>query len=428
MRLIRRSKKERRSESGNARPIIEVAEMNLSPDDQLFFDGADPKVLLKKTDERRSTPSAPAPDIFYRHLSKKKSQRSSASSVALEYTHTNSFRHVKPEDKLTNWGANLITKVCYENSPKYLDPSIENVRFVASPSPAPQAKKLLTERWPVESRRHCAARSRSQVTVETSCSQQVETHSSPPFWVSVKLPHSPVEVLAPVRPAKFTRRISYLNTLPVMKSSPNCSFRQQLKRKDGNPPSPPTSLATGLSIPNWLRSIDKGRSTTVTQLPIISSRRQESKRKIRRSGTLFEDVKLSNAQKPKKDPRPTPANPAQVATESPKYPLVQVVERQSPFRPILRVLMSIIHHILLTFNQFLPTWRILRDSKIDRDQSKDALSNVWLTIVYFVALWGLFTTVGKFVCFLAEGVNWVFGIVSLIMVLSLFSSCCLANG
>lgn len=407
MRLFRRSK-ERRSKSGDARPVIEVAEIKPNPDQELFFDGTDLKVLFEKSDEWRPTPTARAPESCFRRLPKR-FQKAPAPPAAPEYRYTHLFRHVNPEDKLINWGADPITGVCYESLPRYLDPPTESVRFVASVPPAPQVEKLPGGKLPVESRRHCAAR--------------------PPGQVSVEPPRSQVEAPAAARPAQPTVKVGYLKTLPAKKSPLKSPIRQYPERKDETPPPPPhTPLPVEPSIPDWLKTIDKGRSTTVDQLSTETPRRRRSRRKGRRSRTRSEDAKIPNVQEPENDPRPTPVDSAKVPTKSSRNLVGQLVERKIPFSLILRVLMSIIHHVLMTFNQFLPAWRILRDSKVGRDELMDAWRSVWLAMVYFVALWGLFTTVEQLVCFLAEGVNWVLGIVSLIMVLSMFSSCCLVNG
>jgi len=401
MRLFRRSKKERRCQSGDARPFIEGAGICLNPDDRLFFDDADSKVLLS------------APDSFFRRLSKK-SRKKPAPPAALKYPQTHLFRHVKPEDKLTNWGADPITGVRYENPHRYLDPPTESMRFVSSSSPAPQVEKLLGGKWPVKSHSHYPAK--------------------PPGQVSVELPHSRIEAPAPARPAQSTTKISYLETLSAKKSSLNSSFRLQPKRKEENPPPPlrppppPTPLPIGPSIPEWLTVVEKSRSTTLDQLSTESPQRQRSRRKSQRSRALSNDTKLPNVQEPKEDPRHTPVDPAKVATESPRNPPRQMVEKKSPVRLIPRVFMSIVRHILLTVDPFLPAWRISRNSEVAQDELMNAWWSVWLAMVYCMALWGLLITIGSCFSFLAKGFNWVLGIVSVVMVLSLSSSCCLANG
>ncbi len=456
MRLSRRSKKERRSESGGVSPVIDMAKRNLDPDDKLFFDGADLRVLLEKTDERPPISPAPVPESFFRRLSKKNSRKAPASPAAPQYPHTHLFRHVRQDDKLINWGADPITGVRYENPPRYLDPTpTESVRFVVTPSLAPYVKKLPGGKGPVESRRYCAARPPDQVPVETPRTQRVEALASPHFRMSVEPSRPRVEAFALARVSRLTGRISYLRTLPAKKSPPDLPIRENPKRKNGNPPPPlhpptspppppplslpPTSPPTGPSISDWLEMVEDSRPTTVDLLPTKSPRRRSLRRNSRHSHTHPGDVEPPNFRERKKDPRPTavdpvkvatesPISPAKVATESPKIPFGKTEERKSLVRFSLRVLMTITHHMLLTFNQFLPAWRILWNSKVARDEFMNAWWTVWLAMVYFVALWGFFTTVGRFVWFLAEGINWALGVVSLVLVLSIFSSCCLANG
>lgn len=396
MRLFRRSKKERRCESGDPRPLVERAETTLNPDDRLFLANADSKVLLSARDSSSRRPSM-------------KSQKKPAPPAALEYPRTHLFQHVKPEDKLTKWGADPITGVRYENPHKYLDPPTEGMRFVSSSSssPAPQVEKLLGGKWSVKSNRHYPAK--------------------PPGQVSVQLPHSRVEAPALVRPAQSTR-LSYLETLPAKISALNSPVRQQPKRKEENPLPPlqspplPMRLPIGSSITEWLEAVEKSRSTTADQLST------ESPRKSRRSRALSNITKLPNVQEPKEDLRHTPVNPAKVATESPRNPLRQTVEKNSPVRLIRGVLVSIVHHIVLTVDQFLPAWRISRNAEVAEDESVKSWWGVCFAMVYCMALWGLFITIGRCLSFLAMGFNGMLGIVSAVMVLSLFSSCCLANG
>ena len=271
------------------------------------------------------------------------------------------FRRLKDEDKLRAWGADPLTGIRHKNPPGYLRPTpTTSMRLVGSSLPP--------------------------VKVEKS-------------------------------------RVSYLGSLPTMKTPLAFPASKKLKKNALVPPSPPAPMRA--DIPGWLESVKTSRLTDVEPPPTEAPRRQRSKRKSRRSGPQSKDNEDPLVQKSASNP---PVDPIKEATESPTTPIRQMKQRRILFRLFLQVMMLMIQHILQTFSQFLPAWKVLRNPKVTRGEFMDAWWTVWLAMVYFVALLACLMTAGKFDCFMVEGVNWVLGIVSLVMVFCIFSRCCLANG
>lgn len=134
---------------------------------------------------------------------------------------------------------------------------------------------------------------------------------------------------------------------------------------------------------------------------------------------------LPTIQELKKHPRLMPVNPVKSVTESLKTSATTSGGKEKSTWLFLQGLVFITHEIVVTFNRFLPAWKVLQNPKVTRDEFVNASGTVWLAMMYSVALWAGITTVAKIVCFMAEDINWVLGIVSLVMAFSIFSSCCL---
>ena len=418
--------------------MINIARRSVDSADTLFFDGIDSGDLLEHTNERPPAPPSPPSSNPSRRLPKT-SRNTPAPPAAPKYAHAALFRHLKAAEKLTSRGADPITEIHCENPVSDLEPtSIESVRFVARPLAPPVVKNLPGGKGPVESRRYCAARRPSLVLVEPPCSQRVETPVTLSFQESVQPPRSRVEALTSARLTTSHRRISYLKSLPANKTPRGFPIRKEPRTEDGNRAPPPVPLMSSRT-PGWLEQSEKSRPTTADLLSTESQWRIKSKAKNRDSPTWSEDTEAPADQESKIDPRPTPVIPtivtvkspktsAKVTTESPNSLLGQAEVWKRRFRLFLKVLMSTAYHILLNFSRLPPAWRTLQKSKVGRDEFMDAWCTVWLAMVYLVALWGVSTTAGKFVCFMAERVNWVLRIASLFMVSGIFSRCCSSNG
>ena len=420
MPLFRRSRKEKKSETGDEAPFIDMAKGNLSPADMLCFDGEDPNVELKKASERSpiplavTPPSAPAataspatstatkvtvPAGLFRCQLKKISYRAPVSPAVPEDPITALFRHVKDEDKLRAWGADPISGIRHENPSGYLDPTSTNsIRFVGS-SLLPSAKvgTLPRGNGPVKSRGLCTS----------------------------------------IRVEKPSERVSYLNLLPVIKTSLHFRIGKKSKKENGpTPPLPPAPI--GPNIRDRLEPAKISRPMTMEQPVAEAPHCRMSKKKIRRLHTQSMDSEGPVVQDSTSNSRFTPVDPvkgtfesriktAKEATESPIAPLRRQEHRRMSFRLFLQVLTSIIHHFLRTFGQCIPAWKVLRDPKVTQDEFTNAWSTILLAMVYFLALWGCYTPVGKLVCSMVEGINWVLGVISLVMVFGIFGSFCFSS-
>ena len=424
MPLFRKSKKQRRSKIGNEAPFIDMAKENVDPADRLFFDGGDPGIELGESTEQppialaatasapvatasasaatasapvatasasaatASAPAATASAELFRRLSKKKFQQ--APTAGPEYPHTALFRRLKDEDKLRAWGADPVTGIRHENPLGYLVPTpTTSVRFVGSSlRPPAEADKLPGGHGPCRFERGIGS-------------------------------------------------VSYLGSLPAMKTVSNLPASDKLKKNGPMPSSLPISM--GPNIPGWLKSIEASGPMDIEPPPIDKPGHQRSKRKSRRSSTQPKDANDSSIQVSACNPRPTPVNPVKESTESPikNAKLVtdsleaspgQVEQRIFPFRIFLQILMSVFQHILWKFSQFVPAWKVLQNPNVTQGEFMEAWWTMWLAMVYFVMLWACFVTVGRYVCFVVEGVNWILRIVSLLMVFCIFSRCWLSNG